>query len=105
MRFLSMAAPGFVAVAKGGSAAAGWLVVTVALWPVSADSLFSGLGLGAVVGLGLAALLLVLVAVDVSCFFLRQCGLLMCITKKLCGKKSATSSKSKDMEEGKAAYL
>ncbi|XP_035249911.1 neural cell adhesion molecule 2-like isoform X3 [Anguilla anguilla] len=72
---------------------------------ITADSLFSGLGLGAVVGLGLAALLLVLVAVDVSCFFLRQCGLLMCITKKLCGKKSATSSKSKDMEEGKAAYL
>ncbi|KAJ8350816.1 hypothetical protein SKAU_G00259460, partial [Synaphobranchus kaupii] len=73
--------------------------------PDITDSLFSGLGLGAVVGLGLAALLLVLVAVDVSCFFLRQCGLLMCITKKLCGKKSATSSKSKDMEEGKAAYL
>ncbi|KAI1899695.1 hypothetical protein AGOR_G00064420 [Albula goreensis] len=72
---------------------------------ITADSLFSGLGLGAVVGLGLAALLLVLVVVDVSCFFLRQCGLLMCITKKLCGKKSATSSKSKDMEEGKAAYL
>ncbi|KAJ8255700.1 hypothetical protein COCON_G00195640 [Conger conger] len=72
---------------------------------ITADSLFSGLGLGAVVGLGLAALLLVLVAVDVGCFFLRQCGLLMCITKKLCGKKSATSGKSKDMEEGKAAYL
>ncbi|XP_048866768.1 neural cell adhesion molecule 2 isoform X2 [Brienomyrus brachyistius] len=73
--------------------------------PDITDSLFSGLGLGAVVGLGLAGLLLVLVVVDVSCFFLRQCGLLMCITRKLCSKKTTTSGKSKDIEEGKAAYL
>uniref|UniRef100_A0A8C1WJ45 Neural cell adhesion molecule 2 n=2 Tax=Cyprinus carpio TaxID=7962 RepID=A0A8C1WJ45_CYPCA len=72
---------------------------------ITADSLFSGLGLGALVGLGLAGLLLLLVLVDVSCFFLRQCGLLMCITRKLCSKKTATSGKSKELEEGKAAYL
>uniref|UniRef100_A0A8C7HLC1 Neural cell adhesion molecule 2 n=1 Tax=Oncorhynchus kisutch TaxID=8019 RepID=A0A8C7HLC1_ONCKI len=72
---------------------------------IIADSLFSGLGLGPVVGLGLVVLLLVLVVVDVSCYFLRQCGLLMCITRKLCSKKTATSGKSKEMEEGKAAYL
>uniref|UniRef100_A0AAQ5X5T6 Neural cell adhesion molecule 2 n=1 Tax=Amphiprion ocellaris TaxID=80972 RepID=A0AAQ5X5T6_AMPOC len=68
-------------------------------------SLFSGLGLGAVVGLGLGALLLLLVLVDVSCFFLRHCGLLMCITRSLCSKKTATSGKGKEIEEGKAAYL
>uniref|UniRef100_A0AAR2ITJ8 Neural cell adhesion molecule 2 n=1 Tax=Pygocentrus nattereri TaxID=42514 RepID=A0AAR2ITJ8_PYGNA len=73
--------------------------------PDITDSLFSELGLGAVVGLGLAGLLLLLVLVDVSCFFLRQCGLLMCITRKLCSKKTATSGKSKELEEGKAAYL
>ncbi|KAL6481414.1 hypothetical protein MHYP_G00094940, partial [Metynnis hypsauchen] len=73
--------------------------------PDITDSLFSGLGLGAVVGLGLAGLLLLLVLVDVSCFFLRQCGLLMCISRKLCSKKTATSSKGKELEEGKAAYL
>ncbi|KAI1885178.1 hypothetical protein AGOR_G00217510 [Albula goreensis] len=72
---------------------------------ITADSLFSGLGLGAVVGMGVAGFLLLLVGVDVSCFFLRHCGLLMCITRKLRGKKSATCSKSKDLEEGKAAYL
>ncbi|XP_046887345.1 neural cell adhesion molecule 2 [Hypomesus transpacificus] len=72
---------------------------------ITAESLFSGLGLGPVVGLGLAGLLLVLVLIDVSCFFLRQCGLLMCITRRLCSKKTATSGKSKEMEEGKAAYL
>lgn len=70
-----------------------------------AESLFSGLGLGAVVGLGLGALLLLLVLVDVSCFFLRHCGLLMCITRTLCSKKTATSGKGKEIEEGKAAYL
>ncbi|XP_026060618.1 neural cell adhesion molecule 2 isoform X3 [Carassius auratus] len=73
--------------------------------PNITDSLFSGLGLGAVVGLSVAALLLLLVLVDISCFFLRQCGLLMCITRKLCSKKTSTSGKSKELEEGKAAYL
>ncbi|KAM9327448.1 LOW QUALITY PROTEIN: neural cell adhesion molecule 2 [Pholidichthys leucotaenia] len=72
---------------------------------ITAESLFSGLGLGTVVGLGLGALLLLLVLVDVSCFFLRHCGLLMCITRRLCGKKTATSGKGKEIEEGKAAYL
>ncbi|XP_044200444.1 neural cell adhesion molecule 2-like isoform X2 [Thunnus albacares] len=73
--------------------------------PDITESLFSGLGLGAVVGLGLGALLLFLVLVDVSCFFLRHCGLLMCITRTLCSKKTATSGKGKEIEEGKAAYL
>ncbi|XP_075333848.1 neural cell adhesion molecule 2 isoform X3 [Odontesthes bonariensis] len=72
---------------------------------ITAESLFSGLGLGAVVGLGLGVLLLLLVLVDVSCFFLRHCGLLMCITRTLCSKKTATSGKGKEIEEGKAAYL
>uniref|UniRef100_A0A8C3ITK7 Neural cell adhesion molecule 2 n=1 Tax=Chrysemys picta bellii TaxID=8478 RepID=A0A8C3ITK7_CHRPI len=69
------------------------------------DTLFNGLGLGAVIGLGVAALLLILVVTDVSCFFVRQCGLLMCITRRICGKKSGSSGKSKELEEGKAAYL
>lgn len=73
--------------------------------PDITESLFSGLGLGAVVGLGLGALLLLLVLVDISCFFLRHCGLLMCITRTICSKKTATSGKGKEMEEGKAAYL
>uniref|UniRef100_A0A8C8DP63 Neural cell adhesion molecule 2 n=1 Tax=Oryzias sinensis TaxID=183150 RepID=A0A8C8DP63_9TELE len=73
--------------------------------PDVTESLFSGLGYGAVVGLGLGALLLLLVLVDVSCFFLRHCGLLMCITRSLCSKKTATSSKGKEMEEGKASLF
>ncbi|XP_063733461.1 neural cell adhesion molecule 2-like isoform X3 [Eleginops maclovinus] len=72
---------------------------------ITAESLFSGLGLSTVVGLGLGVLLLLLVLVDVSCFFLRHCGLLMCITRTICSKKTATSGKGKEMEEGKAAYL
>uniref|UniRef100_F6W155 Neural cell adhesion molecule 2 n=1 Tax=Xenopus tropicalis TaxID=8364 RepID=F6W155_XENTR len=72
---------------------------------IIADTLFSGLGVGAVIGLAVAALLLVLVVTDVSCFFIRQCGLLMCITRRICGKKSGSSGKSKELEEGKAAYL
>ncbi|CAH2219350.1 neural cell adhesion molecule 2 [Pelobates cultripes] len=72
---------------------------------IIADTLFNGLGIGAVIGLAVAALLLILVVTDVSCFFMRQCGLLMCITRRICGKKSGSSGKSKELEEGKAAYL
>uniref|UniRef100_A0AAY4A7X5 Neural cell adhesion molecule 2 n=1 Tax=Denticeps clupeoides TaxID=299321 RepID=A0AAY4A7X5_9TELE len=64
-----------------------------------------GMSLGTVVGLAVAAVLLLLVLLDVSCFFMRQCGVLMCLSRRLCSRKSATSSKSKDLEEGKAAYL
>lgn len=81
------------------------LCVCVCVFAALAESLFSGLGLGTVVGLGLGALLLLLVLVDVSCFFLRNCGLLRCITRTLCSKKTTTSGKGKEMEEGKAAYL
>ncbi|KAI4579312.1 hypothetical protein MJG53_001186 [Ovis ammon polii x Ovis aries] len=35
----------------------------------------------------------------------KECGLLMCITRRMCGKKSGSSGKSKELEEGKAAYL
>ncbi|XP_067897362.1 neural cell adhesion molecule 2-like isoform X2 [Heterodontus francisci] len=69
------------------------------------NTLFRSLGLGAVVGLGVAALLLILIITDVSCFFTKQCGLLMCITTRICGKKNGSSTKTKDAEEGKAAYL
>lgn len=72
---------------------------------IIADTLFNGLGIGAVIGLAVAALLLILVVTDVSCFFMRQCGLLMCITRRICGKKTGSSGKSKELEEGKAAYL
>lgn len=74
--------------------------------PDITDSLFSGLGMGTVVGLGVAGFLLLLVLIDVSCFFLRQCGILMCLSRRLCShRKSATSAKGKELEEGKAAYL
>lgn len=70
-----------------------------------ANTLFRSLGLGAVVGLAVAALLLILVITDISCFFSKQCGVLMCIATRLCGKKNGSSTKVKEAEEGKAAYL
>eukprot|EP00069_Balaena_mysticetus_P001646 bmy_15413T0 len=82
-----------------------WYVEKRKEWDIALNTLFNGLGLGAVIGLGVAALLLILVVTDVSCFFIRQCGLLMCITRRMCGKKSGSSGKSKELEEGKAAYL
>lgn len=63
----------------------------------------SGLGTGAIVGILIMVFFLLLVGVDVTCYFLNKCGLLMCIAVNLCGK-AGPGAKAKDMEEGKAAF-
>ncbi|KAM6043451.1 neural cell adhesion molecule 1 isoform 3-T3 [Chlamydotis macqueenii] len=63
----------------------------------------SGLGTAAIIGILVVIFVLLLVAVDVTCYFLNKCGLLMCIAVNLCGK-SGPGAKGKDMEEGKAAF-
>ncbi|XP_060792120.1 neural cell adhesion molecule 1a isoform X1 [Neoarius graeffei] len=63
----------------------------------------SSLGTGAIVGILLVVFILLLVGVDVTCYFLNKCGLLMCIAVKFCGKPDP-STKGKDIEEGKAAF-
>lgn len=63
----------------------------------------SGMGTGAIVGILIVVFFLLLVGVDVTCYFLNKCGLLMCIAVNLCGK-AGPGAKSKDIEEGKAAF-
>ncbi|XP_024287749.1 neural cell adhesion molecule 1 isoform X10 [Oncorhynchus tshawytscha] len=63
----------------------------------------SGLGTGAIVGILIVVFVLLLVGVDVTCYFLNKCGLVMCIAVNFCGK-SGPGAKSKDLEEGKAAF-
>uniref|UniRef100_A0A3B4E0V0 Neural cell adhesion molecule 1a n=1 Tax=Pygocentrus nattereri TaxID=42514 RepID=A0A3B4E0V0_PYGNA len=63
----------------------------------------SGLGTGAIVGILIVVFLLLLFGVDVTCYFLNKCGLLMCIAVNFCGKSGPTT-KGKDVEEGKAAF-
>ncbi|XP_068600936.1 neural cell adhesion molecule 1a [Brachionichthys hirsutus] len=63
----------------------------------------SGLSTGAIVGILIVVFFLLLVAVDVTCYFLNKCGLLMCIAVNFCGK-AGPGAKSKDMEEGNAAF-
>uniref|UniRef100_A0A8C4EHY6 Neural cell adhesion molecule 1a n=1 Tax=Dicentrarchus labrax TaxID=13489 RepID=A0A8C4EHY6_DICLA len=62
-----------------------------------------GLGTGAIVGILIVVFFLLLVGVDVTCYFLNKCGLLMCIAVNFCGK-AGPGAKSKDIEEGKAAF-
>ncbi|XP_075695846.1 neural cell adhesion molecule 1 isoform X3 [Rhinoderma darwinii] len=62
-----------------------------------------GLGTGAIVGILIIVFILLLVAVDVTCYFLNKCGLLMCIAVNFCGK-AGPGAKGKDIEEGKAAF-
>lgn len=64
----------------------------------------SGLGTGAIVGILIVVFFLLLVGVDVTCYFLNKCGLLMCIAVNFCGK-AGPGAKSKDIEEGKAAFM
>lgn len=63
----------------------------------------SGMGTGAIVGILIVVFFLLLVGVDVTCYFLNKCGLLMCIAVNFCGK-AGPGAKSKDIEEGKAAF-
>ncbi|XP_051903209.1 neural cell adhesion molecule 1a isoform X5 [Hippocampus zosterae] len=63
----------------------------------------SGLSTGAIVGILIVVFFALLVAVDVTCYFLNKCGLLMCIAVNFCGK-AGPGAKSKDMEEGKANF-
>ncbi|XP_068457208.1 neural cell adhesion molecule 1a isoform X3 [Clinocottus analis] len=63
----------------------------------------SGLGTGAIVGILIVVFFLLLVGVDVTCYFLNKCGLLMCIAVNFCGK-AGPGAKSKDIEEGQAAF-
>ncbi|XP_067231791.1 neural cell adhesion molecule 1a isoform X4 [Chanodichthys erythropterus] len=71
--------------------------------PTAIPETSSGLGTGAIVGILIVVFILLLFGVDVTCYFLNKCGLLMCIAVNFCGK-SGPSAKGKDIEEGKAAF-
>ncbi|XP_059398777.1 neural cell adhesion molecule 1-like isoform X2 [Carassius carassius] len=71
--------------------------------PTAIPETSSGLGTGAIVGILIVVFVLLLFGVDVTCYFLNKCGLLMCIAVNFCGK-SGPSAKEKDIEEGKAAF-
>lgn len=51
-------------------------------------------------GIIVVVFILLLLAVDVTCYFVNKCGLIMC----LCGK-SGTGTKGHGLEEGKAAFM
>lgn len=55
-------------------------------------------------GILIVVFVLLLVGVDVTCYFLNKCGFLMCIAVNFCGK-SGPGAKNKDIEEGKAAFM
>ncbi|XP_016332716.1 neural cell adhesion molecule 1-like isoform X6 [Sinocyclocheilus anshuiensis] len=71
--------------------------------PTAIPETSSGLSTGAIVGILIVVFILLLFGVDVTCYFLNKCGLLMCIAVNFCGK-SGPSAKGKDVEEGKAAF-
>nr|AAK38467.1 cell adhesion molecule NCAM [Danio rerio] len=72
--------------------------------PTAIPETSSGLGTGAIVGILIVVFILLLFGVDVTCYFLNKCGLLMCIAVNFCGKSGPSAAKSKDIEEGKAAF-
>ncbi|XP_056588009.1 neural cell adhesion molecule 1a isoform X4 [Triplophysa dalaica] len=71
--------------------------------PTAIPEISSGLGTGAIVGILIVVFILLLFGVDVTCYFLNKCGLLMCIAINFCGK-SGPSAKGKDVEGGQAAF-
>lgn len=57
------------------------------------------LTIGAIIGIIIAVFVIFLIIVDVSCYFMNDCGVLMCLRLRVCGKRSS-ASKDKMMEEG-----
>ncbi|XP_029546682.1 neural cell adhesion molecule 1a isoform X9 [Salmo trutta] len=95
-----------VAENQQGKSQPGTLSFTTAAEPTAIPDTMdsgSGLGTGAIVGILIVVFVLLLVGVDVTCYFLNKCGLVMCIAVNFCGK-SGPGAKSKDLEEGKAAF-
>eukprot|EP00063_Salmo_salar_P018015 XP_013992850.1 PREDICTED: neural cell adhesion molecule 1-like isoform X12 [Salmo salar] len=95
-----------VAENQQGKSQPGTLSFTTAAEPTTIPDTMdsgSGLGTGAIVGILIVVFVLLLVGVDVTCYFLNKCGLVMCIAVNFCGK-SGPGAKSKDLEEGKAAF-
>uniref|UniRef100_A0A3P8YDY9 Neural cell adhesion molecule 1a n=1 Tax=Esox lucius TaxID=8010 RepID=A0A3P8YDY9_ESOLU len=92
-----------VAENQQGKSQPGTFYFRTAAEPTAIPGNGSGLGTGAIVGILIVVFVLLLVGVDVTCYFLNKCGLLMCIAVNFCGK-SGPGAKSKNIEEGKAAF-
>ncbi|XP_034147925.1 neural cell adhesion molecule 1b isoform X6 [Esox lucius] len=60
----------------------------------------SALSTGIIAGILIVAFVLLLLAVDVTCYFTNKCGLIMC----LCGKPGS-GAKGHNLEEGTAAFM
>ncbi|XP_063291806.1 neural cell adhesion molecule 1 isoform X3 [Pelobates fuscus] len=90
---------------QGRSKAANYIFRTTSKPTVipATSSTSSGLGTGAIVGILIVIFVLLLVAVDVTCYFMNKCGIFMCIAVNFCGK-AGPGAKGKDIEEGKAAF-
>ena len=58
-----------------------------------------GLGTGAIIDIVIAVFFIFLIIVDISCYFMNDCGVLMCVCVHLCGKQQSLM-KEKAMEEG-----
>ena len=59
----------------------------------------AGLSAGAIAGVVVSVFIVFLIIVDVSCYFMNDCGVLMCLRLRVCGARSS-ASKDKMMEEG-----
>lgn len=66
----------------------------------------AGLSTGTIIGIVIAIFFILLIILDVSCYFMNQCGVLMCLCVNLCGKRPASTeekqavTKMTEMEEG-----
>ncbi|XP_035478599.2 neural cell adhesion molecule 1b isoform X5 [Scophthalmus maximus] len=68
--------------------------------PDLSDEAALSMGIMLWAGILVVVFILLLLAVDVTCYFVNKCGLIMC----LCGK-SGTGTKGHNLEEGKAAFV
>ncbi|XP_077990672.1 neural cell adhesion molecule 2-like [Glandiceps talaboti] len=60
-----------------------------------------GLSTGAIIGIVIAIFFVLLILVDVTCYFMNDCGILMCLCVNLCGKHPPDDRDAAELEEGR----
>lgn len=64
-----------------------------------------GISLGVIIAILVIAFIILFIVVDVTCYYKRRWGVIMCFKQKLCSSSSAGAGGAKDAEKGGDEYV
>ncbi|XP_020602436.1 neural cell adhesion molecule 1-like isoform X3 [Orbicella faveolata] len=65
----------------------------------------AGLGSGAIAGIVIAVILIVLITIDLFCCFFNSCGIIFCCHRAICGVEGGVTGGKDDYKDGKATEM